>query len=172
MSEGKITYEELFVARFFDFMLGAKTTEFMLLIFTPCHRYIEQCAKEIGKEELLKVNKKSSIDSDLIIRFTYNEISVVKGKPPYTIIDCRENKRGVELDQFVSKAKKDAKYLQMWLSKAISGSPEEIASKIPQGLFMLSSLYNGQTTNTKTLDIVDTKAEELINYYLGLKLVV
>ena len=157
------------------------TTEIVTELFNACEIYISNQVEHLYKKTIQLKNLPDEYSSLIICGYRYyrpeDKIPTRDKlrKIQYLSLDASLNEEGNKLNDFVDQAKKDARFLQMWLSTVIK-KDDLIQTKrlMPPALARLSE-------NLKVIDveyqIPETKTElwhqveEKINFYLGLKLV-
>lgn len=157
------------------------TSFLCVTLFDPCFDYIEDKLEKLYQKSIALTDQQ---DCCLYVCFggmTFiRDASKVNIDPVYGVLrhylDPSLNEESKDLVSFFKKAKEDARFIQMWLSTfmPLDGHyGKECVSQIPPALLKIANFH-------VTDDVVYTvpkgkegtwhKAEELINYYSGLKL--
>ena len=156
-----------------------KTTDLTLLLFTPCYNFICKQVEELY-QETIKQQRKEDKYNGMYIGITYfyrpeDKQTTEVAKSSWIRIDDSLVKKGENLEAFLNKVRKDVRFIQMWLSLIVDPtSPVNTRAKLPNILATQHPLYKTVEFSESIIppgkEAVWNKAEELIKYYLGLKL--
>ena len=156
-----------------------KTTEITQMLFEPCLKYIGRQAEELY-QQTLKLKRLNDCYYAIYINNTnfYRPKEFLAEKVKYKnwlMLDESLLDEGIELENFVNKVQKDVRFIQMWLSLVIdeedliktrSRMPTILANQIPG--FELIEFKGYEIPKGK--ENVWKQAENLITYYLGMKM--
>ena len=155
-----------------------KTTELTLELFTPCYGYL---CKQIEPlyQKTIEIQRKEDeyeglwIEHQMFYREEEKFPEHIKG---YLHIDESLEQEGYKLHDFLMKVRKDVRFIQMWLSLVVDPlNPTSTKEKLPLLLANTNPKYKKSTTDVYSIppgkEVTWKKAEELIEFYLGLKLI-
>lgn len=155
-----------------------KTTRIALQLFESCAQYVEQQVESLYRRTIEIKGLEDNYCCLLINGNRYyrgqeyipNHLNNIQ----YLPVDPSLQEEADKLEAFINQARKDARFIQMWLSLVVNERNVEITkSLMPPAL--------ARVTQYKDIDVeykipkgkeeLWHKAEEKIQFYLGLKLV-
>ena len=157
------------------------TTEIIIELFKACESYVSNQVEHLYQKTLQLKNLPDEYSSLIIYGYRYyrpeDKIPTRDKlrKIQYLSLDASLNEDGNKLNDFVDQAKKDARFLQMWLSTVIKKDDliqtkklmPPALTRLTEGLKDIDVEYQIPENKEKLWHQV----EEKINFYLGLKLV-
>lgn len=158
-----------------------KTTDITIELFKICEIYVSNQVEQLYQKTISLKNLPDEFSSLIIGGYRYYrpedkipDRNILR-KIQYLSLDPSLQEEGNQLNAFVDQAKKDARFLQMWLSIAIDkNNLMKTKMMLPPALARLIESVRDIEVNyciPEGKEELWHRAEELINFYLGLKLV-
>ena len=155
-----------------------KTLDITLELFKACETYVTDQVESLYQKTLKLKKLEDAYSSILINGIRYyrsqERIPRILNRVPCLTIDPSLMEDGYKLESFVKQAKQDARFIQMWLASVIDvDNPQVTKSLMPPALARITeyATCNAEYRIPKDKEELWHQAEEKINFYLGLKLV-